>query len=83
LEKGIFLDCAGERLAYADSTTGSNFMDKDALKTTENGQPSSKPRYTPPDFESEDIFERRALACGKCRSGPHMQYACMRLPSVS
>jgi hypothetical protein len=44
---------------------------------------SNKPVYCAPDIESEDIFERRALACGKCRSGPHMQFACMRLPSVS
>ena len=44
---------------------------------------SAKPEYTPPDFESETIFETRALACGKCRPGPHKQYACMRMPSVS
>jgi len=42
-----------------------------------------KPLYSPPAVESEDIFERRALACGKCRTGPHRQHACMRLPSVS
>ncbi len=39
--------------------------------------------YETPDFESETIFETRALACGKCHSGPHKQNACMRLPSVS
>lgn len=43
----------------------------------------TKPKYSPPDFESEEIFERRALACGKCRTGPHKQHACFRLPSVS
>lgn len=42
-----------------------------------------KPRYSPPDFESEEIFERRALACGKCRTGPHRQHACFRMPSTS
>ncbi len=42
-----------------------------------------KPKYSPPDVESEEIFERRALACGKCRAGPHRQHACMRLPSTS
>jgi hypothetical protein len=42
-----------------------------------------KPKFTPPKVESEDIFERRALACGKCRTGPHMQHQCFRLPSVS
>lgn len=42
-----------------------------------------RPCYSPPTVESEDIFERRALACGKCRQGPHQQFACMRLPSVS
>jgi hypothetical protein len=42
-----------------------------------------RPLYAPPVVDSEEIFERRALACGKCRSGPHMQHACMRLPSVS
>jgi hypothetical protein len=33
-----------------------------------------KPKYEPPKIESESIFERRALACGKCRSGPHRQH---------
>ncbi|MGD9202472.1 MAG: hypothetical protein PVI26_12995 [Chitinispirillia bacterium] len=42
-----------------------------------------KPRYISPAVESEEIFERRALACGKCRTGPHLQHACLRLPSVS
>jgi hypothetical protein len=42
-----------------------------------------KPNYSPPKVESEPIFERRALACGKCRTGPYRQSACMRLPSVS
>jgi hypothetical protein len=42
-----------------------------------------KPEYEPPAVESEDIFEQSALACGKCRTGPHRQYACMRIPSVS
>ena len=42
-----------------------------------------KPLYFPPSVESEPIFERRALACGKCRTGPHRQQSCMRLPSVS
>jgi len=42
-----------------------------------------KPVYSPPDVESEEIFERRALACGKCRTGPHKQHACFRLPSTS
>jgi len=42
-----------------------------------------KPTYIPPAIESEEIFERRALACGKCRTGPHRQHACMRLCSVS
>jgi len=42
-----------------------------------------KPKYSPPKVESESIFERRALACAKCRKGPHKQQACMRLPSVS
>jgi hypothetical protein len=45
--------------------------------------PAGKPRYTKPDVVSEPIFERRALACGKCRTGPHRQQACMRLCSVS
>ena len=43
----------------------------------------AKPLYTPPRVESETIFERRALACAKCRTGPHRQAACMRLASVS
>ena len=42
-----------------------------------------KPKYEPPKVESESIFEKRALACGKCRTGPHRQHACMRMPSVS
>ncbi len=42
-----------------------------------------KPVYSPPDVESEEIFERRALACGKCRTGAHKQHACFRLPSTS
>jgi hypothetical protein len=42
-----------------------------------------KPRYIPPAIESEEIFERRALACGKCRTGPHRQHACMRMNSIS
>lgn len=48
-----------------------------------NGNGKVKPKYSPPDVESEEIFERRALACGKCRTGPHRQHACMRLPSTS
>ncbi|MDD5674507.1 MAG: hypothetical protein PHC61_10100 [Chitinivibrionales bacterium] len=49
----------------------------------ENISPEKKPKYHPPTVETEEIFERRALACGKCRSGPFRQNACMRLPSVS
>lgn len=48
-----------------------------------NTPKQKKPVYSPPDVESEEIFERRALACGKCRTGPHKQHACFRLPSVS
>jgi hypothetical protein len=44
---------------------------------------TERKEYTAPDFESETIFETRALACGKCRPGPHKQQACMRMPSVS
>jgi hypothetical protein len=46
-------------------------------------KPSSKPSYSPPDFESEEIFERRALACAKCRTGPYRQHGCMRMPATS
>lgn len=45
--------------------------------------PLDEKAYQPPDFESETIFETRALACGKCRPGPHKQHACNRLPAVS
>jgi len=51
------------------------------LKDSKKGLEESE--YEAPDFESETIFETRALACGKCHSGPHKQNACMRLPSVS
>jgi hypothetical protein len=51
-------------------------------KTSKKNNPP-RPRYSPPQVESEEIFERRALACGKCRSGPHRQHACMRMPSTS
>jgi hypothetical protein len=53
------------------------------METNDNEKGPEKPGYEAPDFESETIFETRALACGKCRPGPHKQQACMRMPSVS
>ncbi len=52
-------------------------------KSKDTAKPGKKPVYSPPNVESEEIFERRALACGKCRTGPHKQHACFRLPSTS
>jgi hypothetical protein len=56
------------------------------MKTEDQHLPqdkNKKPLYIPPTIESEEIFERRALACAKCRTGPHIQFACMRLPRTS
>jgi len=53
------------------------------MRDAENQPNEGKKKYSKPHVESEEIFEKRALACGKCRRGPHRQYACLRLPSVS
>jgi hypothetical protein len=64
-----------------------NHMDKQkhamVKKIKKHTTDDTRPSYKPPSMESEEIFERRALACGKCRTGPHRQFACMRLQSVS
>lgn len=38
-----------------------------------------KKRYTKPEIKKEKIYERAALACGKCLTGPITQLACRTL----
>ncbi len=39
--------------------------------------------YTPPQIESEEVFEARALACGKCRRSSEARRACATLSANS
>jgi hypothetical protein len=45
--------------------------------------PGAKETYEKPRVESEQMFETKALACGKCTSGPFPQFACGLTPSGS
>ncbi len=55
------------------------------MEKTKYPDKNDRPRrnYVSPKIESETIFETKALACGKCRSGSHRQHACMRLAAAS
>ncbi len=39
----------------------------------------NKKKYVKPEIKEERIFEKAALACGKCQTGPISQLACRSL----
>ena len=38
-----------------------------------------KKKYEKPTIKTEKVFEKAALACGKCQTGPISQLACKTL----
>ncbi|MDA8132414.1 MAG: hypothetical protein M0025_01085 [Elusimicrobia bacterium] len=42
-----------------------------------------KKKYEKPSIKTEKVFEKAALACGKCTSGPISQLACKTLKKFS